>query len=611
MKKIFLYSLLVLGFKSLTAQQDPTIKLEEVVVSDSRLLRFSSGVKVEALKDSVLQSTDGSLTNALLYNSNLYFKENGYGMVSSPSFRGTGAAQTAVIWNGINVNSQLTGQTDFNTILPQNFDKISIRSGGGSTQYGTGAVGGSIHLENTLNFNNPWAHRIQLGYGSFSTRNLSYKSKFGSEKAALSIGIGHYASANDYKYLGTSNKNENGAFFNSSLDIGYGILINPTNILKLHHATFLGDRDLSGTLTAPSNSNYKDVNSRSLLEWANFKDNRIQRVKAAYLYERYRFYLNKNSNTFSFGNAKSLIVNYDLKYELKNAAVNGILDYNNIRGEGTAIQNANRNLFATTLLFSHTPTKRFSYGINLRKDWVNDYVSPFVYAMDGKYDISNAYTITFNASKNFRIPTFNDLYWEGSAAGNKDLKPETSSQAELGQIFTKNGLTTQLNLFYITTNDLIQWRPDSFGVWSPDNVKEVYQYGLESSIRFNHKFKEHDITGQGTYAYTRAIDKDTDNQLIYVPLHKVTASIAYQYKKWGLIAQSLYNGKVFTTTDNAEELDGYFLVNLLLEHSIADFLGTDVKAAIRVNNLFNINYQNVAFRPMPNRNFQLQLNFKF
>ncbi len=611
MKKYFLYSIFILGFKTALAQQDPIIKLEEVVVSDSRLQRFSSGVKVDALKDSILQSTDGSLTNALLYNSNLYFKENGYGMVSSPSFRGTGAAQTAVIWNGINVNSQLTGQTDFNTILPQNFDKISIRSGGGSTQYGTGAVGGSIHLENALDFNSPWAHRLKMGYGSYSTKNLSYKSKLGTDKTALSIGIGHLASENDYKYLGTSRKNENGAFSNYNIDVGFGILVSKSDLLKMHHSTFLGDRDLSGTLTAPSNSNYEDVNSKSLIEWANFKDNRIQRVKAAYLYERYRYYQNKNSDQFSFGKAESFIINYDLKYELKNAAFNGILDYNNIRGEGTSIQQANRNLLATTLLFSHNPTERLSYGINLRKDWVNDYESPFIYALDGKYKISNTYAITINASKNFRIPTFNDLYWEGSATGNIDLKPETSLQGELGQTFTKKGFKTQLNAFYITIDDLIQWRPNRLGIWSPVNVQAVYQYGLESSVSLNQKINNHSINAQGSYAFTHAVEKDSKNQLLYVPKHKVTASMAYQYLKWGAVLQTLYNGKVFTTTDNAENLDGYFLTNILLEHGIANFLGVDVKATIRINNLFNTNYQNVAFRPMPNRNFQLQLNFKF
>ena len=57
-----------------------------------------------------------SFTELLRQNTSLYFKEQGAGMTSSVSFRGTNASQTAVLWNGININSQTTGQTDFNNV---------------------------------------------------------------------------------------------------------------------------------------------------------------------------------------------------------------------------------------------------------------------------------------------------------------------------------------------------------------------------------------------------------------------------------------------------------------------------------------------------------------
>lgn len=610
MKNLIVLTFLFLGFTSVSAQKDSIITLDEVVVSDSRLLQFSNGISVNVLQDTVVQRTAGTLTNTLLYNSSIYFKENGSGMVSSPSFRGTGASQTAVIWNGINVNSQLNGQTDFNTILPQNYDKISIRSGGGSTQYGTGAVGGSIHLENSLDFNFPWVNTLNIGYGSFSTKNLNYKSKYGTYKAAISIGIGHISSENDYKYLGTDKRNENGAYDNNSIDIGFGFLFSPSNLIKLQHATFIGDRNFSGTLTAPSNSKYKDFNSKSLLEWVNFKNNKVQRTKVAYLYERYKYFANKDSDDFSTSNAQTILLNYDLKYRINNMLLNGLVDYNNIKGEGTSITGVTRDLIATTFLFTHTISKKLSYGINLRKDWVTDYNSPFVYALDGKYQLTKNYAVTLNTSKNFRIPTFNDLYWE--SGGNKDLKPETSHQAEFGQVFKKKDIKTTLYSYYITNKDLIQWRPSSTsGVWSPINVKRVYQYGIESSIALHKKIKEKDITGTITYAYTKAIDKESGNQLMYVPKHKVTGNVVYEYGKCKIALQTLYNGLVYSTTDESQEVDGYFIGNAILEYDVIKLFNTDVAIALSINNILNTNYQNVAYRPMPNRNFKIQLNFKF
>src|SRR5690554_6305300 len=144
---LYIFIILVLGNVNVVhAQLDSIQKLDEVLLSDVKLKRYASGFKVTVIKDSVLTKSPWSLTDLLRYNSNIYFKENGYGMVSSPSFRGTNASQTAVVWNGININSQLTGQTDFNTLIPLHYDNIVVRSGGGSVQYGSGAVGGSVLL---------------------------------------------------------------------------------------------------------------------------------------------------------------------------------------------------------------------------------------------------------------------------------------------------------------------------------------------------------------------------------------------------------------------------------------------------------------------------------
>ena len=102
---------------NLNAQIDSLNVLPEVVLSDAKLRNFSHGQVLGTINDSLLDNSSTSLTEVLRYNSLIYFRENGPGGVSSPSFRGTSAQQTAVVWNGININSQLNGQTDFNTIL--------------------------------------------------------------------------------------------------------------------------------------------------------------------------------------------------------------------------------------------------------------------------------------------------------------------------------------------------------------------------------------------------------------------------------------------------------------------------------------------------------------
>ena len=607
--------LLLISFLSFwigTAQNDSTIVLEEVILSDVKLKHFSKGLKVEVLSDSTIKRNGSTLTDLLQFNSNIYFKENGYGMVSSASFRGTNASQTAVIWNGININSQLTGQTDFNTLNPQNYNSVSIRSGGGSVQYGSGAIGGSILLNDSFLFEKHFTNRLQLGYGSFDTRRMDYAAAIGSSKSSLNFGVNYNASENDYKYVGTDRKNENGAFNNLNINASFGYLVSKSQLLKFYHNSYFGNRNFSGTLTAPSNDNYRDVNARSLLEWSHFNNSKIQRLKVAHLYERFRYYFNKERPEFTFGQTNTYLLNYDAKYKLGNITINGIGELNAIVAEGSSIEKISRNQATGTFLFSHEVSAKFNYGLNLRQELVTDYSSPFLFSFDGKYLVSKKYEINFNASKNYRIPTFNDLYWSGAGAiGNKDLIPETSKQAELGQSIKGDGFSVNLTTFYIASENLIQWRPDNSGIFSPRNVKEAEQYGVELELELQRTWGKHQLRFKNIYAFTKSVDQETNYQLIYVPKHQVTSNLAYQLKSWNLYYQWMFNGSVFTTTDNSETLAGYHISNIGMEHSFQPFNKIKCTLAFKVNNLLNKNYQNVAFRPMPNRNFNLQFITKF
>ncbi|NJL13466.1 MAG: TonB-dependent receptor plug domain-containing protein [Microscillaceae bacterium] len=57
--------------------------------------------------------TLGQLLQAL---SSLYVREYGPQQLSSLSFRGTGSSHTAVLWQGININSPTLGMSDLGTL---------------------------------------------------------------------------------------------------------------------------------------------------------------------------------------------------------------------------------------------------------------------------------------------------------------------------------------------------------------------------------------------------------------------------------------------------------------------------------------------------------------
>ncbi len=597
---------------TLCGQEDISISLDEIILSDAKLEQHAAGSKLLSISDTLSVTPNHTFTDLLRYQSTIYFRENGYGAVSSASLRGTSASQTAVVWNGININSQLTGQTDFNTMAIHGQKDIKIRHGGGSAQYASGAIGGSIHLNDVHKFNTPWTTEIGLGYGAFDTYRLNYGVTHGSEKLAIALSGGYINSKNDYAFLGTDRKNENGAFNNANISISGSYLLAQNQVLKVYQNAFSGDRQFPFSLTAPSDDKYQDHNSRSLIDWSIYRAQSISSFKLAYLYERFRYFPNRERPDFQQGQSKNIIAKYDHSHIVGSIRLNGIAEYNHITADGSSIINAERKLFAGSILLTHQLSEKLSYGLNLRRELVSDYSSPVVYAIDSRLQLNDQHMLQVNASKNYRIPTFNDLYWSGpGATGNEGLVPETSMQAETSYSYQAPEIKISSSIYYISTANMIQWSPDVRGIWSPNNVQKTRQYGLELSLAITKKIQDHQLSLNQQYAFVRSINADTSFDLIYVPRHKTSSNLSYQYESWSVLVQSIYNGPVYTTTDSSSALDGYFVSNAELSKHFQKNSKPELTIAVSMNNIFNKNYQNVAFRPMPNRHLQLQIQTKF
>ncbi|WP_405296524.1 TonB-dependent receptor plug domain-containing protein [Algibacter sp. Ld11] len=608
MRQIFTF--LILGLvvcSAVQAQVNAVQNLDAVILSDSKLKNYAAGIKIEKLTDSILSKNVTSLTNLLTFNSNIYFKENGFGMVSSPSFRGTTASQTAVVWNGININSQLNGQTDFNTVNTSNYSSIDIRSGGGSVQYGSGSIGGSIHLNNDLNFKSHSETAIKTGYGSFNSKNLGFNTSLGTELWTANLGAAYVASKNDYKYLGTDGFNENGAFNNLNMNLNLGIFVSSKDILKLYHQSYIGERQFSGTLVGPSRSKYEDENFRTMLEWARVEGKFNSKFKVVHLHELFKYFENKDKAIYSLGKVNTLLVNHNFNVRFNETIqFKTILEYSNSKGEGDSFKEPVRNVFSTTALLNHKPNNSISYGVNLRQDFTTGGERPFVFSVDAGFDLFEHYQIQINGSKNYRIPTFNDLYWQ--PGGNLDLVPESSYQIDLGQNFNYPNFNVKLNGYYINTEDMIQWQPNSTGLWSPINIGEVASYGAEVEVKSHYNVNEHQFNISGHYSYTVSEDLETNKQLIYVPFHKGNLNISYGFKQFTMRYQHMFNGDVSILGNT---LSDYDFGNLSVSYLFNLTREINITLDFKLNNLYNTYYENVALRPMPNRNFQIQTTIKF
>ncbi|MEH6656691.1 TonB-dependent receptor plug domain-containing protein [Leeuwenhoekiella marinoflava] len=604
---IFVGILFCTGF--LFSQERTVTPLDSVYLTDSKLKEYSTGRDVLTLSDSILRQNRALLTNTLNFNTPIYFKENGLGMVSSPSFRGTTASQTAVLWNGININSQFNGQLDFNTINTGAYSEISVRGGGGSVVYGTGAIGGSVHLNTTLSFEKLQEHNLFLQYGSYNTRDARYHFKLGTDQWSLNLALSRNSSNNDYEYP-NGGENLNGQFENTALNVGLGFKINNKNSIRIFSEIFDGERHFSLIRASETATKYQDLNSKNLLEWESRFGDFTSITRVAYLDEYYKYFGNLNYDSFTFGRAKTFIAKYDLSYSVAdNVTLNTVLTNTNTTGEGSSLGENDRNIFAAALLMKHQLGSDFKYELGFRKEATANYESPFLFSVGATKDFSEFFSLNVNASRNFRIPTYNDLYW--SSAGNPDLLPEKSLQGQLGAVFNYNSLRLTITGYYNSVTDMIRWLPGSDGVWRPVNEDEVQIYGLESGLNWSKTFKnKHRFSLNATYAYTISENKETGYQLIYVPFHKATAGLNYNYKRLHTNLQFLYVGAVFTRSDNNSRynLDAYTVGNFSLGYRLGK--SEQFELGGRINNFLDAEYQSVENRWMPGRNYTMYLNFK-
>jgi iron complex outermembrane receptor protein len=599
--------LFFLGFGLLYSQNDSINELDEIILRGSFSPVLNSGYKVSVLTDSLLNKGYKSLGNLLQQEANFYFKQNGNGMVSSISLRGTSASQTGVYWNGIEINSALNGQTDFNTLRANSFDELEIRKGGGSVLFGNGAIGGAINLKDNVSFQPASKGEILLGAGSYETYFTQLNGLWSNEKFFAKVGFGFMTSENDYPYLGTDLKNDNGAFSNYSVNTTLGFKLNEKNVLTLNASLFDNDRNLSRTLTAESNAKLLNTDSRLLLDWEYLGDRFTSTLKAAFLHEEFSYLFDQEfPENASEGKSNRWIGKYDFSYFLNNDLFfRAGLELENSRGSGSSISDVEQTDFSSYLLFHHQPIEEFMYNISIRGGASSAYEIPFIYSIDAKYLFSPNLILRTGFSSNYRLPTFNDLYWE--PGGNPDLKPEKSLSGEIGIDYNQKVFSLSGTAFVIKSDDLIQWRPVSSNFWQPQNISEATNYGMEFSGVVKQNFGSHFLALKIQYDYTKALDDETDKQLIYVPKHRANFLLDYYWKQWSFNYNLQYVGEVFTTSSNTQTLDAYWLSDVSFSRRL---LKDRMDIGFSINNLFDIKYQSVAFRPMPNRNYLLHINFK-
>jgi iron complex outermembrane receptor protein len=229
-------------------------------------------------------------------------------------------------------------------------------------------------------------------------------------------------------------------------------------------------------------------------------------------------------------------------------------------------------------------------------------------------------TVRGSIGKNYRVPTFNDLYWPWS--GNPQLKPENSTSGEAGVILKNDFLISHLieiTWFDIRTIDRILWAPGEGGLWFPQNIGKSLSTGFEFSFRLGTQDEQYSLDGNFSIMRTTKENSDGENdqtykkQLPFIPRTLGTVTLwysPYTSLSWmPRIRTSIewhYTGLRYTSVENdpAGVLPSFVVAGLTCGAEL--HLGSlESRLVASIQNLFNRTYEVMAGYPMPRRSFAI------
>ncbi len=611
---LFLSALKCVGQQPIT---DTLYQLNPVTIESSRLSRFSAGMRSEVVDSSLVRMNGNlSLSSLISEYTPALVRSYGTGGLATLSFRGTQTTQSGVFWNGFNLNQPNMGMTDLSEVPSFFFDQINIQYGGGSAMYGSGVIGGSLHLANTSPFSAPLCSTISLSAGSFNDYTVAAKVNAGNSRLAFSSAIFGNTDRNNFKYQNLYNSYEH---LDHAKSLSEGIIqqfafrIRPNQTVTAAAWWQKSDKQLPATLVmASSDQKQVDEAFRSTIQWERLSVISLVQFRAAFFAEQLH-YSSPSALIDAIYKLKTISTSAEYKRQLgKNTAIETGVSYKRLMADvpyydGKRTQDESA-LFAS--IAHEWGSSGLKSVLNLRQDLNDGYPVPFCPSFGTEGRITKNLHFRFSISRNFRVPTLNDRFWQ--PGGNPDLLPESSWNQEGGLNWTIPVENEKLKVEFGTTfynmfiNNLILWESVSSNVWSPKNVQQVWSRGIESYGKINllsgitsgYLRLSYNYSPSTYRLSTVSGDISKGKQLIYIPLHKFNASIQLNHGPWYSMVNLSMNGKRFVAKDNQQSLPAFILLNATAGREIR-FKPFSGRIQLGIRNLSNSQYQVVEYYPEP------------
>jgi iron complex outermembrane receptor protein len=606
MKKIMLCIALGLYLIGAYAQSDSSL-IDTILVQST--VHSSSHISNIQVSENTINLVDG-----LQQNEAIYIKNYGGFNLSTLSIRGSSSSQTGIYWNNLSINNNMLGLLDLSLIPISFIEETAIVYGSESSNFGSGNIGGGLYLKN-----NPSKEKISLSTTISSFKNYSHSAKVNlGKKIKSTIKLNYQHFQNDYPYTisnGEERRLENGngiqmhGMYNGNFKIG-------KNKLSFNYWGTYADRNIPYTSRQTSGDDSTiDFNNR-------FNLNLKRNINKSFIEWNSGYFINNNQFL------QTQLINKNIIHSLENRLVYRKIKTNTSYTFGVDqsyhsaisqnyISNKTQSRIAVFSNFSWE-NKFLKIDLRARQEIINSKLTPFIPEIILSKNVFNNLRLSLKTNKVYRNPTLNDLYW--NPGGNENLIPESglAGEANINYIIKNSSITNSLNI--TAYNRIIQnwilWVPSENNfIFSPLNISEVWSRGLEFSNKLNMPLtRKTNLEYTFNYNLNRssyqvplnipAVEKG--DQLFYTPIHQMNNSFTLNFKNTSTTLSNKYFSSSIGINENVA---AYNITNISISRKI-EIKKNEYNISIIVNNLFNKSYEIIEFRPMPGRNFSLNLNYK-
>ena len=609
--------------------------LDPIIVSATKtpvpLRQVTSAVEVLTEKDLKRRQVK-TLVEALRLSPGVAVLQNGGpGGTANVRIRGGSSRQTLVLIDGAIVNSATSGDFNFAHLTIDNIEKIEIVRGAQSTLWGADAMGGVINIT-TKRGQGLLKAGAFFEYGSFNTLREGGHVSGSKGPVDFSLALSRWDTTGISQINDRRGASERDAYRNWQASSRVGVALPSEGRLDFNFRWWNGSVNVDSSSGPSDVINYRNESERFIFS-GKYQQPLTDWWTHALTLSRSQNTLLDDPGTlqrnvvtgmtrvpFGSGNPNEIRVaanRIESQHDFRlNQYVTLTAGYQ--FREQTGENEGGFSPFSEKIISSHAGFgqmqlnlfDRFFATAGVRHDSFNTFGDAATYRVTGGYLVKETNTkIRSSYATGFRAPTVNELFWPDF--GNPDLKPEQSQSFDVGidQTLFADRVTISGGYFWNRYRDLIQTIQSAavcgtgpFGAnYCPINVASAKSQGWEGMVNVvlvqeQPWMKRLELKGQ----YTRTLTRDlmTGTRLRRWPVDQASLSVLYEpIDDISTIIDFRFVGLQFNDGHNIQRVDSFEVVNVAVNYDLSD----QFQAYVRVDNLFDEEYEEILFFGTPGR----------